>query len=294
MALPQLTDEQRAAALEKAAAARRSRAELKAKLKRGGHAQQVLVDAETDEALAKLKVSALLEALPGVGKVRAAALMEQFEIAPSRRVRGLGERQRQALLDEFGVLTAATARLAPIRCPSGEPTSGRANAGRLFVLSGPSGVGKSTVLAAVRPALPGVWYSVSATTRRPRPGEVDGVNYHFVDRRQFDEWVAAGPDAGAGRVRRQPLRHAAGTRSRSDSPPVSTCFWRSRCRAPGRCGRRRAGRGRGADLPGAAVLRGTGPSAGRPGDRGRADQAGPAARPRGPNWRPNPSSTTPW
>jgi len=62
--------------------------------------------------------------------------------------------------------------------------------GRLFVLSGPSGVGKSTVLAAVRPALPGVWYSVSATTRRPRPGELDGVNYHFVDRATFDDWVA--------------------------------------------------------------------------------------------------------
>jgi hypothetical protein len=103
VALPQLTDEQRAAALEKAAAARRSRAELKERLKRGGTTlKQVLVDAETDEALAKLKVSALLEALPGVGKVRAAALMEQFEIAPSRRVRGLGERQRAALLNEFG------------------------------------------------------------------------------------------------------------------------------------------------------------------------------------------------
>ena len=103
VALPQLTDEQRAAALEKAAAARRSRAELKERLKRGGTTlKQVLVDAESDEALAKLKVSALLEALPGVGKVRAAALMEQFEIAPSRRVRGLGERQRQALLNEFG------------------------------------------------------------------------------------------------------------------------------------------------------------------------------------------------
>ena len=103
VALPQLTDEQRAAALEKAAAARRSRAELKERLKRGGTTlKQVLVDAESDEALAKLKVSALLESLPGVGKVRAAALMDQFEIAPSRRVRGLGERQRQALLNEFG------------------------------------------------------------------------------------------------------------------------------------------------------------------------------------------------
>ena len=62
----------------------------------------VLDDAENDEAVAKLKVSALLESLPGVGKVRAAAVMEQLEIAPSRRVRGLGERQRQALLNEFG------------------------------------------------------------------------------------------------------------------------------------------------------------------------------------------------
>lgn len=103
MALPQLTPEQRAAALEKAAAARRVRAELKERLKKGQTSiKQVLADAETDEALAKLKVSALLEALPGVGKVRAAQLMEQFEIAASRRVRGLGDRQRKALLDEFG------------------------------------------------------------------------------------------------------------------------------------------------------------------------------------------------
>ena len=103
MALPQLTPEQRTAALEKAAAARRVRAELKERLKKGQTSiKQVLADAEKDDALAKLKVSALLESLPGVGKVRAAQLMEQFEIAPSRRVRGLGERQRKALLDEFG------------------------------------------------------------------------------------------------------------------------------------------------------------------------------------------------
>ena len=103
MALPQLTDEQRAAALVKAAAARRARAELRERLKRGGTSlKQVLADAETDEVVAKLRVSALLEALPGVGKVRAAAVLDQLEIAPSRRVRGLGERQRQALLNEFG------------------------------------------------------------------------------------------------------------------------------------------------------------------------------------------------
>src|SRR6185437_4043011 len=103
VALPQLTDEQRAAALEKAAAARRARAELKERLKRGGTTlKQVLADAENDEALAKLKVSALLESLPGVGKVRAQQIMERLEIATSRRLRGLGERQRKALLSEFG------------------------------------------------------------------------------------------------------------------------------------------------------------------------------------------------
>lgn len=102
MALPQLTEEQRAAALEKAAAARRARAELKERLKRGGTSlAEVLDSAENNEVLAKMKVSALLEALPGVGKVRAQQIMERLEIAHSRRLKGLGDRQRKALLAEF-------------------------------------------------------------------------------------------------------------------------------------------------------------------------------------------------
>ena len=102
MALPQLTDEQRAAALEKAAAARRTRAELKDRLKRGGTTlEEVLAKSDSDEVLGKMKVSALLEAMPGVGKVRAAQIMERLEIAPSRRLRGLGDRQRKALLADF-------------------------------------------------------------------------------------------------------------------------------------------------------------------------------------------------
>jgi guanylate kinase len=60
----------------------------------------------------------------------------------------------------------------------------------LFVLSGPSGVGKSTVLARIRKLLPDLWYSVSATTRRQRPGEVHGVNYLFVEPDEFAEMVA--------------------------------------------------------------------------------------------------------
>lgn len=103
MALPQLTEEQRKAALEKAAAARRARAELKERLKRGGTTlTDVLKQADEDEVLGKMKVSALLESLPGVGKVRAKQIMERLGIAESRRVRGLGANQRSALEHEFG------------------------------------------------------------------------------------------------------------------------------------------------------------------------------------------------
>ncbi|MFG2072686.1 guanylate kinase [Nonomuraea maritima] len=63
---------------------------------------------------------------------------------------------------------------------------------RLTVLSGPSGVGKSTVVAELRRAHPEVWLSVSVTTRRPRPGEVNGVHYYFVDGDEFERMVAAG------------------------------------------------------------------------------------------------------
>ena len=102
MALPPLTPEQRSAALVKAAAARKARAELKVRLKASGATlEQVLADAEGDEVIGKMKVVAVLEAMPGVGKVRAQRLMERLEISPSRRVRGLGVKQREALVREF-------------------------------------------------------------------------------------------------------------------------------------------------------------------------------------------------
>ena len=63
---------------------------------------------------------------------------------------------------------------------------------RLTVLSGPSGVGKSTVVAELNRSSPQIWISVSATTRKPRPGEVNGREYHFVDDSEFDRLVASG------------------------------------------------------------------------------------------------------
>jgi hypothetical protein len=103
VALPPLTPAQRAAALEKAAKARKDRAEVKNNLKRGAITlPAVLKQGQSDDTVGKMKVSALLEAMPGVGKVRARQIMERLGIAESRRVRGLGANQRTALENEFG------------------------------------------------------------------------------------------------------------------------------------------------------------------------------------------------
>ena len=103
MALPpQLTPEQRQAALAKAAAARRERAELKEKLKMGTVSLKELLDrANDDDIVGKMKVVAALEALPGVGKVKARRTMDDIGISETRRIRGLGEQQRKALLEAF-------------------------------------------------------------------------------------------------------------------------------------------------------------------------------------------------
>lgn len=100
MAPPKLTPEQRARALEKAAAARRVRAELKLALRDGSLSPAALLQrAQTDEAAAGMKVSAVLTSLPGLGKVKAQRLMERLGIAESRRLRGLGVKQREALIN---------------------------------------------------------------------------------------------------------------------------------------------------------------------------------------------------
>jgi len=100
--LPTLTPEQRAAALAKAAEVRKARAELKEQLKAGKTTLPAVLDrAETDDIVGKLKVSAVLQSLPGIGKIRATQIMEKLKIADSRRLRGLGDQQRKALLGEF-------------------------------------------------------------------------------------------------------------------------------------------------------------------------------------------------
>lgn len=102
MTPPQLTEQQRREALAKAAEARRVRAEVKELLKTGTVTfAELLSRAEADPVIGGLKVESVLASMPGTGKVKAKRLMEAHGIADNRRIRGLGEKQRSALLAEF-------------------------------------------------------------------------------------------------------------------------------------------------------------------------------------------------
>jgi len=168
---PILTAEERAAALLKAAQSRKRRAEVKAKVKTGEFSiDAVLEIAANEDAIAKMRVRELLEALTGVGKVRATSLMERLNISPTRRIAGLGRHQIKELRNEF------------------MKTSHAPTPGKLLVLSGPGGVGKSTVAARLR-ASGDFWVSVSATTRSPRSNEHDGVDYFFISDDEFSRRI---------------------------------------------------------------------------------------------------------
>ncbi len=102
MALPNLSDADRQAALKKAAEARQKRAELRAKIKSGNTTFAQVMAKSDDPIVARMKVSTLLESLPGYGKAKAAKIMEELEISESRRVQGLGARQREHLMARLG------------------------------------------------------------------------------------------------------------------------------------------------------------------------------------------------
>ena len=102
MALPQLSDEQRKEALAKAAEARKARAALRDQIKSGEKTvADVLADVD-DPVVARMRVSMFIESLPGYGKAKAAKLMEELDISASRRIKGLGTRQRDELLERLG------------------------------------------------------------------------------------------------------------------------------------------------------------------------------------------------
>jgi guanylate kinase len=168
---PKLSAEQRSAALAKAAYSRKRRAEIKSKIKNGEFSIDAVFElAHTDEAVSKMRVRELLEALSGVGKVRAQNLMERFNISPTRRIAGLGRHQIKELRNEF------------------MKSSHAVRPGKLIVLSGPGGVGKSTVAALLRKS-GDFWVSVSATTRQPRANELNGIDYYFISVSEFDRRI---------------------------------------------------------------------------------------------------------
>lgn len=102
MPVPQLTPEERQQALEKAKAARLKRAQVRDDLKSGKLSLNEVIGMKNDAVVGRMKVSTLIETLPGYGKAKAEKIMKELEIAESRRLRGLGERQQKALLERLG------------------------------------------------------------------------------------------------------------------------------------------------------------------------------------------------
>lgn len=102
MALPNLSEEDRKRALQKAAEARQKRAELRQQIKDGKMSFADVMKKSDDPIIARMKVSTLLESLPGFGKAKAAKIMSELGISESRRVQGLGARQKQQLMERLG------------------------------------------------------------------------------------------------------------------------------------------------------------------------------------------------
>lgn len=102
MPIPQLTQEERKAALEKAKAARIKRAQVREDLKSGKITIEQALAMKNDPVVGRMKVVTLIETLPGYGKAKAEKVMAEVHIAESRRLRGLGERQQAALLERLG------------------------------------------------------------------------------------------------------------------------------------------------------------------------------------------------
>ncbi|WP_375384378.1 guanylate kinase [uncultured Microbacterium sp.] len=170
----------RVAASRKAIAARRERAALKRDVtSRVISPQELLRRAFADPAspAGAMRVTEFLTSIPAIGVGKRDRILQSLQISPVKRLGGLGARQRRVLaafLDE--------------RVPESGPRDARS---RLVVLAGPTAVGKGTVAARIKDDYPEIVLSVSATTRAPRRGEVDGEHYYFVDDAEFDRMIAA-------------------------------------------------------------------------------------------------------
>ncbi len=131
----------------------------------------------SDSAEAGLRITEFFGAMSGVGAIKVPRILEAVDISSRKRLGALGRHQRERLM-AWLVARGAKGKTRPTR-------------GRLIVVAGPTAVGKGTVVARIRDKHPDVRFSVSATTRAPRPSETEGVHYFFVSDDEFDRVVAA-------------------------------------------------------------------------------------------------------
>ena len=166
---PRLSSRARRKAGEKAVLARQDRAKVKEQVASG---ELFFFDLFKDErkSITRMKLVDLLQSVPGIGQARAQIIFERTKISPSRRIGGVGHRQIDLLRQEFLLIKNSR------------------QSGKLLVVSGPSGVGKSTITNRLR-ADQRFWISVSVTTRLMRTGEVDGIDYIFVGEDKFNQMI---------------------------------------------------------------------------------------------------------
>jgi guanylate kinase len=166
---PRLSTRARRRAGEKAVLARQDRAKVKEQVASG---ELFFFDLFKDErkSIARMKLMDLLQSVPGIGQSRAQLIFERTNISPSRRIGGVGHRQIELLRQEFLLIKNSR------------------KSGKLLVVSGPSGVGKSTITNRLRTDQR-FWISVSVTTRSIRTGEVDGIDYIFVAENEFNQMI---------------------------------------------------------------------------------------------------------
>jgi len=168
---PKLSKRFRRKAGKKAVAARQERAKIKSEIASGEINFFELLD-NPSTAIARMKMVDLLQSVPGIGQIRAESIMDRAKISHSRRIGGVGHRQLAHLRQEFLLMKNSPRQ------------------GKLLVVSGPSGVGKSTITNKLR-SDSRFWISVSVTTRPIRVGEIDGLSYHFVDEKKFQSMIEA-------------------------------------------------------------------------------------------------------
>ncbi len=163
----------RVAAAKAAVAARRGRATIKTALARNERSPRDVADGAWQDATsaeASLRITDFLSSIRGLGPTKVSRVLRDLDISDRKRLGALGIRQRAKLVHYL-------ATKAPGHLP------------RLVVLAGPTAVGKGSVATYIREHYPDVLLSVSATTREPRPGEVDGLHYYFVSEAEFDHMI---------------------------------------------------------------------------------------------------------